>query len=152
MKLALIYMQDDVSTLGDHVNYRLSQILDWCRYNKLSLNQTKTESMLVTNRHYTISPSIWLDSNELILKTCVKYLGLSIDDSFKFQSLAENIKSRLSHYIGFGYKLNFPLNLTAAMIYYYSRAYSTVIYCVSVRGGPLQASCRRKNSLCFVRG
>ena len=101
--------------------------------------------MLVTNRHYSIFFSIWLDSNEMILKTCVKYLGLSFDDIFKFQTHAQNIKSRLSQFIGFDYKLNVLLNLTAAMKYYFSCLYPTIIYCASVWGGILEVSYRGKN-------
>ena len=56
----LIYVHDDLSALVDHVKLRLGKILDWCRYNKRSLNPTKTEFMLVTNRHYSISPSIYM--------------------------------------------------------------------------------------------
>ena len=94
-EICLIYVHDALSTLVDHDYLRLCKILDWCRYNKLSLNPTKTELMLVTNRQYSISPCTWwLDSNKIILKLCVKSLGLSVNDNFKFQSHAKNIKSR----------------------------------------------------------
>ena len=68
-------------------------------------------------RYYSNTPSIWQDSNELNMKTFVKYLGLSI-----------------SQFIGTAYELNALLHFTAAMIYYYSCVYSTIIYCVSVWG------------------
>ena len=45
----------------------------------------------------------------------------------------------------FAYKLNSLLNVTAAMNYYFSCVYSTVIYCVAVWGAALEASCREKN-------
>ena len=39
----LTYVHENLQILESHVNSRLAKILDWCRFNKLSLNPTKFE-------------------------------------------------------------------------------------------------------------
>ena len=55
---SLVYVDDDILTLLHHVNSRLSIIYDWCNFNKLSLNPTKSEFMILTNKMIISSPDI----------------------------------------------------------------------------------------------
>ena len=43
---SLIYVSDDLTSLTHHVNDRLSEIVRWCNFNKISLNPVQSEYMI----------------------------------------------------------------------------------------------------------
>jgi len=47
---ALTYVHQDLNYIITHFNDGFKIILDWCRFNKLSINPTKSEFMIITNR------------------------------------------------------------------------------------------------------
>ena len=140
----LTYVHENLQILESHVNSRLAKILDWCRFNKLALNPTKSEFMLVTTKPVPIQPRLLLGSDEISNKDSARYLGLTLDKNLKFASHVENVSSKLAQFIGIAQKLNAMMNLTAAKNYYYSCTYSTLIYCITVWGGAITASYRGK--------
>ena len=79
-----IYVHENLRTLKSHVNTRLAKILDWCRFNKLSLIPLKSQLMLITTKLVPTSPRVFLGSDEIICKNSVKYLGLNFDINLKF--------------------------------------------------------------------
>ena len=74
----------------------------------------------------------------------MKYLGLDIDDTLKFYSQADHVKSKLSQLTGVAYRLSKRLSMHAARKYYYSCVYSLVTYCISTWGGVIKNSYRGK--------
>ena len=82
----LIYVGNNLSSLTAHVNDRLKTILDRCNCNKLSLNPSKSELIIFTNKPIDNEPLIYLGSSQIERKSTVKYLGLNIDDNLKFNS------------------------------------------------------------------
>ena len=74
----LAYFDSDLGRLTEHVNNRLKIILDWCNFNRLSLNATKSEFILFTNRIVQNDPPIQLGPDAINRKKIVKYLGLNI--------------------------------------------------------------------------
>ena len=135
----LVYSGESLPELVEHVNNKLAVILDWCRWNKLAINPTKSEYLLVTNRDVPYDPQIYMGTERIFRKKTVKYLGLYVDDGFKFSSHIDQLKIRLSRFSGIAYKLKNFMNLRAAKNYYYSCVYSTLTYCISVYGGALQS-------------
>ena len=77
------------------MNQRLDQILDWCRFNKMSINATKSEYILVINKKMASAPAIFLETNHIIRKKSVKYLGIYIDDKLKFQDHLTFLENKL---------------------------------------------------------
>ena len=61
------YVGSDLSELENRVNEILEQLIDWCRFNKLALNPSKCEYMLLTNKHVVHQPNIHLNG-ELLKK------------------------------------------------------------------------------------
>ena len=131
----LTYIGDNLDALVQNVNDRLSSILDWCRYNKLSINPSKSEYMIITNLPIPTEPSIYIGPDRISRSSCVKYLGMHIDSNLKFTDHVFHLTKKLSRLAGISYKLGKYLNLRAAKNYYYSCVYSVLTYCLSVWGG-----------------
>ena len=62
---AIACVGDDLIALERSVNSILARLLDWCRFNKMFLNPSKCEFMLITNKHVHIEPNIILGSTIL---------------------------------------------------------------------------------------
>ena len=136
----LIYIGDDLDSLVHHVNDRLSSILDWCRYNKLSINPSKSENMIVTNLDIPTEPNIYLGSDRISRRKYVKYLGMHIDSALKYTDHVFFLKKKLSSLAGVSYRLSKYLNLKAAKNFYFSCVYSVLTYCISVWGGVISCT------------
>ena len=136
----LIYVHSDLDFLVSHVNQRLSIILDWCRYNKLSLNPSKSEFVLLTHRTIGIEPEIFLGTEPIRRERSVKYLGLQIDERLTFRVHMKYVKKRLSQICGAAFRLRFHFDLSSAKNFYYSCVYSIVTYCLVAWGGAIECT------------
>ena len=138
----LVYVGDDLRRLETHVNNRLATILDWCRFNKLSINPTISEVIIVPNKKLEFEPKIMLGEDVILRKNSVKYLGMLIDDKLKFSDHVTHLNSKLAVYSGVSYRLQNRFNLRTAKNYYYSCVFSVLSYCISAWGGVLLNSSR----------
>ena len=131
----LIYVSDDFQSLIHHVNRRLKLIVEWCNFNKICLNPSKSEFMVISNRKHALHPALRLHDEDLQLTNSFKYLGIHLDKDLKFQSQVDHINSKLSSFCGITYRIRNRLNLSAAKNMYYACVYSTMTYCMAVWGG-----------------
>ena len=136
----LIYTNNDFNTLVHLVNERLKVVFDWCNYNKMSLNPSKSEYMLFTNRKVPYEPQIVLGGDRIERKSSVKYLGIHIDSGLRFSSHVDNIKTALSRRIGISRKLVHYCNYRAASNFYYSMVFSCLSYGIAVWGGAIKST------------
>ena len=74
----LIACDSNAVHLNFHVNYLLSKLSDWCKYNKLALNKKKTKWMFFTYRNSYV-PSLSIDGVQLERVEVFKFLGFHID-------------------------------------------------------------------------
>ena len=138
----LNFVHDDLNSLVNIVNENLNRMLDWSRFNKLSLNPTKSEFMLITNKQNLLNPMIYINNDIVKQSSCAKFLGIYLDDKLKFNDHITYLESRLRQYRGITYRLRMFLNFKSAKNLYYSCVYSIVTYCICVYGGVLQCSTR----------
>ena len=146
---SLVYVGDNIEALLNHVNSRLSIIFDWCNFNKLSLNPTKSEFMILTNKKIISSPDIYIGQSAVKRVKCFKYLGISIDDDLKFHSQIKIIENKLSQFCGITYRLHKFFNFRSSKNVYYACIYSVISYCIAVWGGVTQCTsrCNRLDNL-----
>ena len=136
----LTYAHTDLQYLLNHVGQRLITILDWCRFNKLSINPSKSEFMIVTNRNIDFEPHLRIGNDEISLKHSVKYLGLHIDHRLTFKDQLQLLKTKLSRLCGISYRLSKFFNMSTAKKFYFAFVYSAFIYGISAWGGALHFS------------
>ena len=140
----LTYFDSDLDRLTNHVNNRLRVILDWCNFNQLSLNSSKTEFMLFTNRIVQNSPSISIGSDQISRKSTVKYLGLHFNENLNFSTHIDHLKKKLSQLKGISYRLNKYFYFQTAKNCYLACVYSqSPTVCLS-----LAALCQRTGVAC----
>ena len=138
--LAIHVSSDSLSILAGRMNLILSRLYDWCNFNNLTINPSKTKWMLFTNNKVPQSPEIYIHNKKIEQVKNFKYLGLHLDDKLKHYTHVKTITNKLSMYLGITRKLSNLLTLPAAKNYYYSFIHSSLSYGMIIWGGSLLAS------------
>ena len=91
----LTYAGDNVDNIQLHLNQDLENVHNWLRANKLTLNMTKTEFMLIGSRQrlstLTESPAFAINDFEVSQVTTAKSLGVTIDDRLDWNGHIEKV-------------------------------------------------------------
>ena len=78
------YLNSNVDTLYDTINDELIEVCNWFKFNKLSLNASKTNLMFIVTPHQTKqvndSRHIHLDGCKLTRVTEAKFLGIALEN------------------------------------------------------------------------
>ena len=138
----LVYVGNSLDDLANHVNNKLRNVVDWCNCNKLALNPSKSEFMIVTNKIITSRPQLFIGASPITEVGSFKYLGVHIDAQLKFHTRFHHIRGKLSQLCGVTYGLRSFLNLQAAKNLYYSCIFSVIPYCIGTWGGVSQCTSR----------
>jgi hypothetical protein len=100
----VFYSHEDVATLCKTVNMELSEICNWFKANKLSLNAKKTNLMFFGTRFQTNklkdAPGIYLDGCKLTRVHSAKFLGITIDENLSWKCQIEQVCKSCSKNIG----------------------------------------------------
>ena len=131
----IAYVHKDLDVLTNYVNGKLSQLLDWCRFNKMVINPAKSQYILLTNKRVPVNPTIKIGEDIIERVNSCKYLGVYLDDNLQYHDQINHIKSKLRQMRGISYRLGKYLDKKSARKIYYSMVYSTVAYCITVWGG-----------------
>jgi len=86
------------------LNEDLADVFDWLQANKLALNMTKTEFMLIGSRQrlntFTTSPTIRMNSSQVSKVSATKSLGVMIDDKLDWHNHIEKLTKKSASGIG----------------------------------------------------
>ena len=127
---------NDIPNIIQSVNSELTSFTEWANSNKLSVNTSKTYPILFSNSIVPTDnlPNILLNGNIINFVDNVKYLGVIVDKSLKFNSHLNDLGNKLSKNIGIMYKLRdfVPMNILRNL--YFSFIYPYLNYCVIVWG------------------
>ena len=102
----LTFACNNIETINDVTNHDLSNVNKWLVANKLTLNSSKTEFMLVGSRQrlgmYNTSPNLTIDGNAIkqVIIKCVKSLGVHIDDNLSWNFHIDKISKKIASGIG----------------------------------------------------
>ena len=100
----LTYAGDCVDSLQLYLNLDLENVHNWLRANKLTLNMTKTEFMLIGSRQrlstLTDSPTITVNDNQVSQVTTAKSLGVTIDNKLDCSSHIGKLTKKVASGIG----------------------------------------------------
>ena len=122
--------------LSKQVNKDLSNLSNWLRANKLSLNVKKTELVIFRPRKLKIDHSFKfkLDGKRLVPTHSVKYLGVLIDEHLLWNKQVAQIKMRLNRAIGMLSKLRINANFHILKTAYHSLSESHLQYGTQLSG------------------
>ena len=131
-----LQLQDsDLSSLIMSCNTELEKLKNWTNSNKLTINVTKTNCMLVSNVHGSLpSDSLFFNNESLNCITDTKFLGLVIDNKLKFNKHIESICSKISKTIGILFRLSSSSTVpqSSLKLIYYSLIHPFILYCLPI--------------------
>ena len=133
---ALSHFADNPFTLGLELNFYLYKIVDWCNFNKLTLNASKSKWIYFSNKNQNI-PRLFVNNIELERVKSYKYLGFNIDKRLHHNVHLRLLCGKLSSFSYITRKIKSFLTIDAARTIYFSLINSYVCYGLVVYGGAL---------------
>jgi hypothetical protein len=83
---------EDLDKLISKFKKSLEKLIDWCKFNRLDLNWSKTFFMFVTNKRVNLPNEIIIDGNVVRVVKSFKLLGVTIDNGLNFSEHSSNVK------------------------------------------------------------
>ena len=100
----LTFASNDITHLEQGLNQDLAKVNEWLAANKLTLNKSKTEFMLMGSRQklstFSRSPSITIDGASINQVASTKSRGMSIDENLSWSLHSDKISRKIACGIG----------------------------------------------------
>ena len=129
----LIFKSNDLSKLEQKVNDKLKLLFNFLTENRIQLNESKTEWLLITKKiGINFQPRIMYDNNLIRRVNCLKILGFLIDDKLTFKSHMEQLISKVKRYLPVLHKLKRFLSIKELMKLYHALINSLLTYCILI--------------------
>ena len=100
----LTYSAANVHDIDQNLNQDLKSVSEWLAANKLTLNTSKTEFMLIGSRQrirtFHSSPTLTINETPIKRVDCVKSLGLNIDENLSWNKHIDKISKKIASGIG----------------------------------------------------
>ena len=150
--LSMILFADDTTVLVSckdphllsiRATFYLSKLYDWCNYNKLSLNSSKTNCMLFNARSLVI-PNIMIDNADVEIVNKIKYLGFNLDSRLCHRDHVNSLVSKLKRLKYVTFQIRKYMCLSSAKTFYFGMVYSNVMYGILVWGGTVTSASFKK--------
>ena len=121
----VFYSNSSINEIKRVMNEELNHIFQYCMINKLSINYNKANYMLLKppnkkTRHIII--------NNIEEKAYIKYLGIYIDNNFKWTQQIKHVASKIAKNTGILNKLRYYIDLKQLKQIYYSLIYPYLNY------------------------
>ena len=130
----------NVKDLQTNVNNELENIVDWMRSNKLSLNFTKTEFLLITKAKCQKSFEIKINGHAFQPSSYAKYLGVYIDDKLTWKKHVNTVCSKIGKDCWALARLRNYVNQKTLLKVYHAMIQSHIQYCISTWGAASQST------------
>ena len=132
----LYYENENIKDLEFNINKELKKLSQWLSVNRLSLNLGKTNYVIFHHRNKPIVTvtTLLINRKAISEKNYVKYLGILIDSSLKWNYHINNISKRIARSLGVMYKIRPFVTPTILKTLYYSIVYPHLLYGIQVWG------------------
>ena len=140
----------DVRALSNKINNALKIFADWCSYNKLALNISKTKYIVFSPSPCPEDLVLSVNGTALDRVAEYKYLGVIIDEKLKFNKHISTVISKLSRLCGITYKLGRFFTFDVARCFYFTMVQSIISYNIIFWGASsksLLESLQRKQNI-----
>ena len=87
---------NNIDSIAKLLNEDLANVSDWMKANKLTLNTSKTEYMIIGSQQIQYDPSIILGNNQINRGKVVKSLGLMIDETLTWDDQVSLITKKVN--------------------------------------------------------
>jgi len=117
------------------VNTELEKVNEWLHFNKLSLNYSKTSYMIASRKNNQLTDfNVKINDKTITRKTCVKYLGVFIDDKLPWSNHIAYLENKLSRSVGLFYRIHQYLSDSALKSLYFSFVYVHLQFAIGAWG------------------
>ena len=125
---------DDLKQLQNDVSREMGKLKIWFDRNKLSLNLSKTKTMLFGNHKSDQQVKIKINGVEIENVTEFKFLGVTIDDKITWKAHIKHIQSKISRSTGIIGRMKRFLEPKILRILYCSLVLPYLQYCAGIWG------------------
>ena len=159
LQMIQVYSNTISDQLEETVNSELLNISDWLTANKLTLNTSKSNFMIIKPRQQNLSKYVKFTINNEVLheSECVKYLGVLMDKGLTWKEHIQYINTKLAKNIGILAKLRHFTPRDTLCSIYSAVILPYVSYCTSTWGGasatvldPLSKSPKKATRVIFL--
>ena len=119
----LYYFAKEPHLLEDALNDDLLKVAQWLHGNKLTLNLTKTKSMIIGGKRKLVSissPLLSIFDTDINSVTSFKYLGVMLSSTFTWSDHVEYISSKVNKNLGLLRRIKYYLPYDARLLFYNS--------------------------------
>ena len=109
----------------------LEQFTNWCHFNKLDINWSKTHFMIITKRRISMPESLRFNGSEIGLVNSFKLLGVTIDNKLNFLEHVSNLRHTINKKL-YSIKRLFYLNTSVKIQFFKSFILPFFDYCLSI--------------------
>ena len=110
----ILFSSSDIVSKIPMINRELSEVSNWFKANKLSVNATKTNYMIMGTQHMTSVEDHSVSNVDIILNKTklkrvdkTKFLGVTIDENLSWKNHIDGITKTISRNVGMINKLKF---------------------------------------------
>ena len=126
----MFYTSNNLRNLESVMNKEFKLVVKYSATNKLSINLSKTNYILVSSSRLSGSINV----NDIKIQSQIKYLGVYIDQHLHWGPQIKHINSKLAKNIGIVTKLRHYVNLHTLKQLYYSFIYPYLTYAITSWG------------------
>ena len=132
----LLCIDKSIKALCKKVNYDLKGITNWLNANRISLNVNKTEYIIFRKPRKLIDSEIKIKLNgkRLYPSTCIKYLGVLLDEHLSWKPHMNELTKKLNRSNSMLSKIRHYVDLNTTRSLYFSIFSSHISYCCQVWG------------------
>ena len=132
----ILYCNKSLKKIIKYINYDLSQIVQWLRANRISLNTNKTELIIFRPKNKSITKQLnfRISGQKINEVKKTKYLGIYLDEHLTWNIRLNQIKTKLSRSFGFLAKLRYHVKTELLRTVYFAIFDSVLRYAVQVWG------------------
>ena len=125
----------DIDVVVEIMNQELHKVSQWMIANKLTLNVTKTQYMVIsTRRNILPRDNLFINREQIERVYSTKFLGVIIDEKLNWCEHIKSIKSKISKSIGIICKARKKLNKSVLLTLYYSFVHPYLTYGLEIWG------------------
>ena len=124
---------ENLETLITKFKKKLEPFIDWCKYNKLDINWSKTFFMFVTNKHTKnkLPKQILINDVQVQVVESFKLLGVTIDNKLNFTKYTSDLRKIINRKL-FSIKRLFYLSTSVKIQFFKTFILPYFDYCLSL--------------------
>ena len=132
----ILYCSKSLKKINKYINHDLSQIRQWLRANRISINANKTELIIFRPKNKSITKHLnfRISGQKINPVNKAKYLGIYLDEHLPWNFQLIQIKTKLSRSCGLLAKLRHHVKTELLRTVYFAIFDSVLRYVVQVWG------------------